>query len=128
MEAEQVNLIIQIPWDEGQKDETPGAASTNITVEGGPMIKQALAKQSRRIQRTLRSPRTPRQPEEKLNINTGRERKAGKRKGFKGELDMDIDEDTIQEGKRSKVDCMGILTTAMEEGEGSNPLWTPMAK
>ena len=41
---------------------------------------------------------------------------------------MDIDEDIIQEGKRSKVDLMDNLTAPMEEGEGSNPLWTPMAK
>ena len=47
IEDEQVNLIIQIPWDEEQKDATPGVATTNITVEGGPKIKEALVKQSR---------------------------------------------------------------------------------
>lgn len=122
MEEEQGNLIVQMPWSEGKEEGTPALEPMNMETVGGPKVKEALVKQSRRILRVLRSPKKHRQPLKEMNTNTVRERKSDKRKGMLGELDIDIDEDNLQDGKRNNVDVVGNSSNSVEEREGSNPL------
>ena len=128
VEEEQVTLVTQVGGSDSNKEIILEQASVSMETIEGPEVKEALIKQARRILRVLKSPKKHRNSLKELNCNTGTNRKNGKRKGNQGELDMDIDEEIMQNGKRTKVDLEHNSLRSGAKEEGSNLLWTPMDK
>ena len=128
VEEEQVTLVTQVGGSDNNKELIPAQASVNMETIEGPEVKEALIKQARRILRVLKSPKKHRHSSKELNSNTGKDKKSGKRKGIQGELDMDIDEEIMQEGKRNKVDLENKFLRSGAMEVGSNHTWTPMDK
>ena len=119
-------MTVQLPKTGNCEEGDTEMESISMRAELETKMKETVDRQNRRILRVLRSPKKQRQPLNEISTNTIRERKSRKRKGVIGEMGMVIDKDSMQNGKRNKIELNRTSIGMDTEGEGSNPKWIPL--